>query len=90
MKKNTKQLNLFTPLEWWKEHWQGMPEFEQEDLTPFKSIYVHFEKEEDMIEFSKLVNQVIHIKTQSIWYPKAKIGRIAGKKYVTRGYHEKP
>lgn len=73
----------------WEKHWKDMPEYIQEDLTPFKSIYVHFEKEEDLKEFSKLVDQKIGVKTQSIWYPKAKIGRSAGKVYTTKGYKQK-
>src|SRR5712671_4073293 len=42
---------LFDKGEWWEEHWKGMPEFVQSDLEPFKTIYVHFEKREDMSAF---------------------------------------
>lgn len=70
----------------WETHWQGMPAFNQENQMPFKSILVHFKDREDMNEFSELVNQIVNKKTQSIWYPKAKIGRISNKIYVTNGY----
>lgn len=65
----------------WKKEWQDMPEFIQEDLTPFKSVIVHFENREDMDSFAKLVEQRITKKTKFIWYPKVKIER-----YVTKGY----
>lgn len=89
MPKEDKQVSAFDLPEWWEEDWQGMPEFIQEDKTAFKSIYVHFDKREDMEAFSELVKQPIYETTQSIWYPKAKIGKTAGKAYVTRGYDKK-
>jgi hypothetical protein len=52
------------------EEWQGMPEFEQEDKTAFKSVTVHFANIVDMEEFAKLLDQTITEKTKSIWYPK--------------------
>jgi hypothetical protein len=66
----------------WEVEWRGMPEFVQEDLAPWKSIYVHFERREDMQKFAKLVKQTITLNTRSIWYPEAEIGRMATKKYV--------
>lgn len=33
----------------WEEHWKGMPEFIQGGLIPWRSIYVHFENESDML-----------------------------------------
>ena len=83
-----KQLALFDMPEWWEEHWVGMPEFNQKDLTPWKSIYIHFETRKDMEEFAKLVGQEITERTQSIWFPKAKIGKTAGKIYTTKGYKD--
>lgn len=77
---------LFEKHEWWEEHWQGMPEFVSDDLTSFNSIIVHFENREDMNAFAKLIGQHITSKTQSIWYPKAKIRSFKGKVYVTKGY----
>lgn len=68
--------------EWWDEHWKDMPEFVQKDLTPLKSIYVHFETEADMHEFSKLVGQKLTLNTRSIWYPEAEIGRMVDKLFV--------
>ena len=56
--------------EWWEEEWQGMPEFVQEDLSPFKTIMIHFESKEAVESFAELVDQIITVRTKSIWYPK--------------------
>ena len=50
--------------------WQGMPEFEQEDLLAVKSVKVNFLLLEDVKSFAELINQNITEKTRSIWYPK--------------------
>lgn len=68
--------------EWWEEEWQGMPEFVQEDLSPFKTIMIHFESKEAVESFAELVDQTITVRTKSIWYPKAKIDRYINKRYV--------
>lgn len=51
--------------------WKGMPEFEHEDLTAFRSIHVHFANQEDVDAFARLVGQKIGEKTRSLWYPEA-------------------
>ena len=66
----------------WKEEWQGMPEFIQEDQEPFKTISVHFEKQEDVDAFAKLVDQKINTKTHFIWYPKVNIVECMNKEYI--------
>jgi hypothetical protein len=52
------------------EAWQGMPEFEHEDLTAFQSLHVHFNNAASVNAFAKLVGQNITDKTKAIWYPK--------------------
>ena len=79
---NGDQAALFEAGDAWEKHWRGMPEFIQRDLSPFKTIYVHFETREDMQAFSELVNQRIGLNTRSIWYPEAEIGHFAGKRYI--------
>lgn len=59
--------------------WVGMPEFEQEDLSPYRTIHVHFQNEEDIQGFAQLVEQSITEKTRMLWYPKlieTKHGRV--------------
>ena len=76
------QLTLFEMPEWWEPHWQGMPEFVQEDHMPFKTLYVHFRSLEDMQEFSELVEQHFNTTTKFIWYPEAKKFKAAEYRYV--------
>ena len=57
------------PIEW-KNHWNGMPEFTQEDNPPFKKLIISFRTKEDYDAFSELVSQKLTDKTKSIWYPK--------------------
>jgi len=51
------------------ELWKGMPEFEQEDKRPFRSIIIHFATLEDVGDFSRTIDQKITDKTKSIWHP---------------------
>jgi len=67
-----KQLGMFDTGEWWADHWQGMPEFVQEDLQPEQTLLVHFKSEEDRLAFAELVNQKITHATKYIWYPEVK------------------
>ena len=50
-------------------HWQGMPEFEQEDQGAFRKVTVNFKTEEDVAAFFRLIGQNDTGKTRSIWYP---------------------
>ena len=52
------------------EEWQDMPAYDQEDLTAHRTMLVHFENDEDVLEFSKIVKQKFTEKTKYIWYPK--------------------
>lgn len=88
MKHQPTMPSLFEPVknkEGWEDEWQGMPEFNQNDLQPHATIIVHFHSKEGMEKFSKLVEQPITYKTRSIWFPKAEIGTIADKRYVDSG-----
>ena len=60
-------------VEEWRKHWKDMPEFQQEEDRPFKTIYVHFRTKEDYEEFAKVIDQKLTDKTKSIWHPKLDI-----------------
>lgn len=83
------QCTLFEMGEWWEDDWQGMPEFVQEDQSPYASIMVHFQSHKDMEEFSKKIGQKIYKTTKCIWIPEAKIKRYANKRYVIDHYNKK-
>ena len=57
----------------YEKEWEGMPEFEQEDLSAIKMIKVNFATIADMDTFSDLVGQKITERTRSIWFPKAEL-----------------
>ncbi len=49
--------------------WEGMPEFSGETLG-IQAINVHFLNRNDVLEFSRIINQNITEKTKSIWFPR--------------------
>lgn len=59
---------------YWKKHWQGMPEFENEtNNNKYKTVYVHFRTKEDFEDFCKRIDQYPAPETKtnsSIWHPK--------------------
>jgi len=50
--------------------WEGMPEFENEDISSFKRLVVHFADERAMNDFSQLIEQSVNSKTVFVWHPK--------------------
>lgn len=64
------------------KEWRDMPEFEMEDLTSYRKIYVHFRNEEDIQKFAELVGQKISPKQKSLWFPYMPPRRYADKIYV--------
>ncbi len=86
-KKTFDQPLLFDNPPAWVDMWQGMPEYRQEDLKPWKSINVHFRNEEDYQAFIRLLGQKRSpsANQNSCWYPEAELGvyrdkRIASEK----------
>ena len=65
--------------------WQGMPEFENDDKTAFKTILVHFNSLEDMNNFAEFIGQTVTEKTKSIYYPKKERGDL-----LSMVAHEQP
>ncbi len=72
----------------WAAEWQGMPEYTMKDLTPFKSIYVHFENSRDVAEFARMVDQKITPTTRYIWFPEPNIMTVQDKRFVDEGTEE--
>lgn len=59
-----------------KPEWKGMPEFEQQDETAFRTIKVHCATQADVDAFAALVarefeGQTVTDKTRYLWYPRA-------------------
>lgn len=76
------QLALFDLEPLWKKEWVGMPEFFQEDLSPWKTVQLHFASPGDMAAFAELTGQKLTENTRTIWYPPAEIGHYANKRYA--------
>jgi hypothetical protein len=62
--------------------WEGMPEFNSEDQTSFRSLHVHFATAEDVRRFGDVIGQEIPEKAPSIWYPARKMERPSRNPYV--------
>jgi len=77
-----KQIPLFENKEWWSDEWEGMPEFDQEDLTSDRRIIVHFRNKEDMDAFAELINQRIAPRQVSLWFPEMKFRYRTDKEYI--------
>lgn len=63
------------------DEWKGMPEFVQDSQKPFSQIIVRFRCQEDLDEFSSLINQKLTAKTKSIWHPQLVRGINSSKVY---------
>jgi 5'-deoxynucleotidase YfbR-like HD superfamily hydrolase len=68
----------------WKDHWNDMPEYICNDLTPEYQIIVSFKTKEDRKAFAKLLDQQISDKTKSLWYPKEEQDKVGHLRYVNK------
>lgn len=64
-----------------EEEWKDMPEFEQEDKMAYRTIKVHFNDDQAVDEFAKLVFQKITDKTKYIWFPQQEKEEVADIRY---------
>jgi hypothetical protein len=64
-----------------KDEWTGMPEFNQNDLTPHRQIIISLASDEDVLAFSELIGQNITDKTKSLWFPKMENEKAYDKRY---------
>ncbi len=78
------ELDLFGEVmeESWKKEWWGMPEFEQEDLVPFKEVVLRFDCQEDVDDYCKLTGATITPSTTFVWFPEIPIDRYIDKRWV--------
>ena len=63
--RNKNQLTPFFDINsHWKNEWQDMPEFIQEDLTAFRTISINFRNKEYFVEIKSLSSVDVFIKTK--------------------------
>jgi len=59
-----------------QDAWKGMPEFEMDDLTPYRTVKVHLANQADVDSFAEWVgsatNQTLSDRSKYIWYPEIK------------------
>jgi hypothetical protein len=68
----------------WKEHWIDMPEYEQSEDTPYRTVHFHFNNEKDYQDFADLIDQDLTTKTNSIWHPKRVITKNLSLRWLDR------
>lgn len=49
--------------------WEGMPDFEQPDNKPHRSVIVHFADDDAVKAFAEITANTITSKTKFVWYP---------------------
>ena len=52
-----------------EEEWQNMPDFNQKKENVYQTILIHFDTKNDIDKFSKLINQNITSRTNSLRIP---------------------
>jgi hypothetical protein len=62
--------------------WKDMPEFVQEDLSPFRVINLRFRNQEDVDKFAKLIQQKITPKQKALWFPEMQFRKTSHLRYV--------
>jgi hypothetical protein len=65
-----------------KGEWQGMPGFNHEDKTAFRTLIVHFKDQAAVDRFAKAIKQKITAQTRSLWYPPEPIEKYVDKRYA--------
>lgn len=70
--------------------WTGMPEFQQDDKRPFRTLPIHFKDQAAVDAFAELIGQKITENTRFVWFPRIEIERYADKAYVSNGATEAP
>lgn len=64
-----------------EKEWEGMPEFDNKDLTAHRQLIISFNNDEDIKEFAKIIGQNITEKTKSLWFPKVENTKQFDKRY---------
>jgi hypothetical protein len=64
------------------QHWNGMPEFHMDDLSPDSTLIVKFRTPEDREAFAALIGRTIRREeSRGIWFPEIRIAHFWDKRY---------
>lgn len=58
------------PPEFYDQHWQNMPEYNQPDNGAYRQLIINFQDEAAVKNFESIIGQSLTKKTKSIWFPK--------------------
>ena len=72
---NKDQQQLFDNPPAWTEHWQGMPEFRQDNRKPMQTVMVHLATEDDRQQLQAVIGQTITPNTKYLWFPYPEVNR---------------
>ena len=81
-RKVLQQESLFDLPPDWTQEWKGMPEYVVEDLSPFRSVIIHFACDADADRFAEVTGLRITGETRSTWFPKADMDRVSKLRYI--------
>jgi ParB-like nuclease domain len=62
--------------------WTGMPDYSQPDKMAWRTIVVHFNDQQAVDDFARIIGQDISEKTRYVWHPRVERERLAGQHYV--------
>ena len=77
------QSKLFKEEDFWEKEWKDMPSFSMKPEIPLHTIKLHFKTEQDMINFSELIDQEVKKSKENYWFPKLNRCAVSDKKYYT-------
>ena len=64
--------------------WTGMPSFNHEDKTAFRSIIIHMKDQAAVDQFAKTVNLNVTPRTKMLWFPEIEIETTVDKVYKAK------
>lgn len=73
------ECDLFNVPTYQEEHSDILPEYNNEKIKPWQTIYLHVRNRSDRDELAKLLNQKLTDKTKYVWHPKNEINRTCNK-----------
>ena len=65
------QTTLFDIPKDWETEWQGMPEYSNKRIEPYKTLIVNFVTREDYLDFVNVMEQPMTSQTKYIYFPEA-------------------
>ena len=75
---------------WWQPHWWGMPEYLDDDLSPFRRVVLYFYDRKDVLAFGELIGQKLSPRCFSVWFPKRERRDRMARAWISVGKMHRP